>query len=343
MKNKDVTINMVAEKANVSKSTISRYINGKYEYMSKDTKLRIKNVIEELNYRPNIVAQNLKSKKSNLIGVVVSDISNPFSSILLQGIVDYSTNKGYQVIVSTTDNKIDKEQKYINSMLGRKVDGIIVNTTGGNDEFLKELIKKDIFITLADRTIKDLALDTVTTNNKTMTSKVIKFLYKSGYDNVAFFSNLIYKNDTRLIRYNSFIEESKKYIKNPDDLIYIIDNNKINKLEKALLDFLNKNKNKKNAIFTVNGVVMLSLLNVAKKLNIKIPNDLGVCGYDDWDWCNLVGSGLSVVAQPSYDVGSKSAELLIDRIKKGIHYSLYSPPVYIELESQLILRDSTNI
>lgn len=344
MKSKNITIDIVSQKANVSKTTISRYLNGKFEHMSSETKERIKNVIEELEYRPNIIAQNLKSKKTGLIGVIASDITNPFVSILIKGIIDVCIKEGYQVIAASADEKTEKEIEYIKSMVDRQVEGLIINTTGNNEEFLEYMKSKDIKMVLADRPMKHCILDTVTTDNYKMTTKTIKTLYEFGFEKVALFSNEVHRSNVRLSRYNAFIEESKKYVDDPNDLAYILERSAKEDTyidyKNALLDVMNRNRNKKIAVFTVNGVTMLNLLACAKDLNLKIPEDLGVCGYDDWAWARLIGSGISVVSQPSYEVGTKSAEILIGRIKNEISTQ---EPMYVELSSKLILRGSTNI
>jgi len=344
MKNKNITIDIVSQKANVSKTTISRYLNGKFEHMSGETKARIKDVIAELEYRPNIIAQNLKSKKTGLIGVIASDITNPFVSILIKGIIDICTNQGYQVIAASTDEKTEKEIEYIKSMVDRQVEGLIINTTGNNEEFLEYMKSKDIKMVLADRPMKQCILDTVTTDNYKMTVKTIRTLYEFGFDRVALFSNEVNSSNVRISRYNAFIDESKNYVGDPSGLVYILERKSKEEeyidYKNALLDVINKNPNKKVAIFAINGVTMLNLLTCAKDLNLRIPEDLGVCGYDDWSWAKLIGSGISVVSQPSYRVGTRSAEILIGRIKNEINAE---EPLYVELGSQLILRGSTNL
>ena len=344
MKNKNITIDIVSQKANVSKTTISRYLNGKFEHMSGETRERIKNVIEELEYRPNIIAQNLKSKKTGLIGVIVSDITNPFVSILIKGIIDICTKEGYQVIAASTDEKTEKEIEYIKSMIDRQVEGLIINTTGNNEDFLEYMKSKDINMVLADRPMKNCILDTVTTDNYKMTIKTIKTLYEFGFDKVALFSNEVHRSNVRLSRYNAFIEESRNYVSDPNSLVYILEkNNKEDEhvdYKNALQDVVNKNRNKKIAVFAVNGVTMLNLLTCAKELGLEIPRDLGACGYDDWAWAKLIGSGISVVSQPSYKVGTRSAEILIGRIRNEINTI---DPLYVELGSKLILRGSTNL
>jgi len=340
MKNKNITIDIVSKEANVSKTTISRYLNGKFEHMSEETRERIKSVIDELEYRPNVIAQNLKSKKTGLIGVIVSDITNPFVSILIKGIIDVCTKEGYQVITASSNEIMEKEVEYIKSMIDRQVEGLIVNTTGNNEDFLRSLKDKGIKVVLADRPMNQCVLDTVTTDNYEMTIKSIRSLYNCGFDKVALFSNQIFESNVRVARYNAFIKASKDYVDKPNSLIYILDNNTEEEYKKSLLDFINRYPNEKVAIFTVNGVTTLNLLKASKNLNLKAPEDFGLCGYDDWDWAKLIGNGISAVSQPSYDVGVESAKILIGRIKNHI---LQKKPMYVELKSKLILRGSTNM
>jgi LacI family transcriptional regulator, kdg operon repressor len=344
MQTKSVTIDEVSKKANVSKTTISRYINGKFEYMSEETRERIRLVIEELEYRPNTIARNLKSKKSSLIGVIVADISSPFSSILLKGIIDYCTQKGFQTMVASTNEDYLKEREYILSMIDRQVEGIIINTAGNNLEFLENLQLKGVTIALADRVLEKNIFDTVTSDNEKMTYKVIESLYEKGFERVGFFSETLGLNSTRLIRHKCFLQKSEQYVENSEHLVYIIGDeegkNNYTSYEKALLSFTSSNEKTKNAILAVNGVAMLNIIHAAKKLNISIPNNIGLCGYDDWGWTSLIGTGISVVSQPSYEIGFKSAELIIKRIDKGINYK---SPIYLELSSQLIIRGSTSL
>ena len=173
----NATIKEVAEKAKVSKTTISRYLNGKYEYMSVETKERIEKVIDELNYRPSNIARSLKAKNSNVIGCIIADIGSPFSSIVVKGINDVCNKAGYHVLFANTDNDPENEIKSIQSLMDNKVDGLIINTAGHNDEYLLELKKNGLNIVLADRCLEDRKLmDTVATDNYDATYRCIEFL-----------------------------------------------------------------------------------------------------------------------------------------------------------------------
>jgi LacI family transcriptional regulator, kdg operon repressor len=329
-----ITINHVAKAAGVSKTTISRYLNGKFEYMSEDTKLRIESVIEELNYRPSNVAKALKSNKSGLIGVIIADIGNQFSSILLKGIGDVCKANGYQVMISNIDNDPNKEREYIKALMDNKVEGIIVNTTGYNDDFLIEIDETRVPLVLADRTMKELKIDSVATNNYKITFDTIKFLVEKGYKNIAFFTEESNKNSVRHVRRHGYLDAMKELLGiDANNLIYTIDLNDSNATIKALADFDESYKEDLKAIFTANGVILLNVLQGIQRCNYKIPEDFYVCGYEDWGWATLMYSKMPVISQHSYEVGVESAKLLMKRIADGNK----DEPKYIEVEAKLVI------
>ncbi|MCL2840359.1 MAG: LacI family transcriptional regulator [Defluviitaleaceae bacterium] len=324
------TIESVSQQAGVSKTTVSRYLNGKFEHMSAKTKARIKETIEALDYQPNLIARSLKLKKTGLIGVIVPDIINPVTVNLVKGVIDHCTQEGYQVVIASSDEQSDKEKEYVLSMLNRKVEGLIVNIADYNNyDLLKTLTERGEKIVLADRTICDSILDMVTTDNYNMTRTVVKALYEKGYEAVGFFSPELLKSNVRLTRYNAFLDESA------GKLAYLLHNE--NEYKKAIQDFLSKTQGKKAAIFASTPMSLLNVVSGIHELNLKTPEDIGICGYDNLPWTKLVGGGISVVEQPLYEVGWESAKILIDRIKNGID----NPVKYVELKSKLILRNST--
>lgn len=332
-----ITINEVAEAAGVSKTTISRYLNGKFEYMSQATRERIQSVIEELKYRPSNVAQTLKSNRSGMIGVIIADIASQFSSILLKGIGDVCEANGYKAIISNVDNDPSKEREYLQSLMDNKVEGFIVNTTGYNDELLIEINENRVPIVLADRTMEELKIDSVATNNYNITFETIKYLIEKGYKNIAFFTEDPKKNRTRHLRRQGYLSAMKEFLDvDAANLVYTIDANDKNTTIKAIEEFNSSYKNKLKAIFTVNGVTLLNVLQGIQECNYKIPEDFYVCGYEDWGWARLAYSEIPVISQHSYEVGVESAKMLIQRItgkRKG-------KPKYKELEAKLIIGSS---
>ena len=136
---KQLTIKDIAAQANVSTTTISRFLNGKYDSMSLETKTRIEQIIKESGYRPNNIARSLKSKYSRLIGVIISDISNPFFSTLLDTINQRALKAGYSLLISISNNSASSELKLLRKHLDNSVDGLLINTVGGNNEVISQI------------------------------------------------------------------------------------------------------------------------------------------------------------------------------------------------------------
>ena len=336
MKTDHVTINDVSSKAGVSKSTVSRYLNGKFEHMSTKTKAKVKKAIEELKYRPNLTARTLKSQKTNLIGVIVSDITNPVTVHLIKGVIDECAKEGYQVVTACSDEDTEKEKEYAQAMIDRQVEGLIIGIVDYNEfshlENLKEMGAK---IVLADRTISRPMLDMVTTDNYEMTKDAIRNLYSTGFERVALFSPDLLKSKVRFERYTAFLNQSKEYVDDPNELVYLLKDTK--DYLSALRDFKMANPSKRLAAFASTPISLLNFLGAVNELELGIPEEIGICGYDNLPWTKLISGGITVVEQPFYEVGKKSAELLIKRIN-GLEDN---GPQYVVLKSRLIIRNST--
>lgn len=340
MKGTNTTINEVASKSKVSKTTISRYLNGKYEYMSIETKERIEKVIKELDYRPSNIARSLKAKNSGVIGCIIADIGNPFSSIVVKGINDVCNRVGYRVLFADTDNDPQNEIKSIHALMDNKVDGLIINTTGHNDQYLIDLKESGLNIVLADRCLKEAKLiDTVATDNYNATYNCIEFLYKQGYEKIAFFTQDITANSSRYFRHDGYKDALYNFYKiDGNNYTYIVESDEDDKCDKEVMKFFKTCNGKSGAIFTVNGVTLLNVLNSMNRLNIKISEDLGICGFDDWGWASLIPPGITTITQESYECGVQAANMLIQSIKN----SKENEPQYLELPAKLVIRGSTN-
>ncbi|WP_064613636.1 LacI family DNA-binding transcriptional regulator [Streptobacillus moniliformis] len=332
------TIIEVAKHAGVSKTTISRYLNGKYEFMSADTRERIAKSIKELDYVPNGMARSLKNKQSKIIGCMIADIGNQFSSYIFKGISEICQKNGYRVLVTEISNNEEDEIEAIESLISYNIDGLIINTSGSNDDYLINLVKdKKIPVVLADRSIHQRnIIDTVTINNHDITCEAMRHIYANGYEEVAFFSYEL-SNNIRELRHSAYVESLENIFGIKEDITYIYEEKDEEKLRVKILNFFNRN-NKRKAIFCMNGKVLLEVLQSIKKLGFDIEDDdIGMCSFDDWGWAELVNKeGVTTISQESYKCGVKCAELMLERIK-----NMEKPIEYIELPARLIQRGST--
>ena len=338
-KGKSVTIDRVAAEAGVSKTTVSRFLNGKFECMSDGTRERIREVIERLDYHPDKIARSLKSQSSRALGCVIADISSPFSSILLKGISDVCRQNGYQVLFSSVDNQPELERRAVRELIDSRVDGLILNTTGFNDDFLIGLGGRGVPIVLADRAIgKKGILDTVTTENYHITYSCILHLHRNGFETVAFFTQGSERISPRVTRYEAYRSAvGELYGADGREAFYKIDGESPRDCDEKLAAFVERNPGKRLAIFCVNGVTMLRVLQSMQRGGYRISGKLGICGFDDWGWASLVPPGITTITQDSYAVGVRAARLLLKRIEA----KRKSAPVYLELPNRLCIRGST--
>jgi len=156
---------------------------------------------------------------------------------------------------------------------------------------------------------------------------------------VALFSSDLLRSNVRLARYNAFLNQSEEYVQAPEELVYIFSEDGEERYKNALADFVRKHHGQRVAVFASTPMSLLYVLGAANELGLRIPEDIGVCGYDNLHWTKLIGGGISVVEQPFYEVGIESAKMLITRIRNEAE----SGPKYMELKSKLILRNSTSI
>ena len=334
-----LTIDEVAKLCGVSKTTISRFLNGKFENMSADTREHIRRVIAEVDYHPNRSAQRLKASRSMLIGCVIGDISSPFSALLLKGITTVCEEAGYQVLFADSGEDPRRERRAIKGFLENRVDGLIVNTCGGNDQFLLELQSSGACLVLADlQLLVSDQIDTVSTPNRNTAYDCVRFLLGQGYTKVAFFSETIGNISPRILRRQGYEQavtdltdnEPETYEFSPDD---------VSSCKSCLRVFRRKYPGERIAILSANGASAQKMLVALKGLNIEPGYDFGFCTFDDWNWLQIARPGISAVALATGDVGAKAAELLLERIS-GRRPS-GAKAVNVEIPVHFIVREST--
>lgn len=333
-KQKNVTIADVAAYVGVSKTTISRYLNKNFEFMSQETQEKIDEAIKVLKYRPNRIAQTLKAKNSNIIGVTIADIGNPFSSLLIKGINDVCRANNYQLLVTNADNLAERERENIESLLDSQVDGLLVNTTGNNYKYLQEFKDSDNFkpIVLLDRFINPLIYDSVTMNNAEVTRNILDELLKNDYDHYVYFSEDINGISSRIERKKA-MEEFLSRNANTSGETNIIKKNDIKEIKESIENILNKNKDKNICFFANNDEILKVLIECLYDLNIRIGADIGIFGFAEEKWARLIGPGITSIDENPYEMGERAAKLLFERIdgSRKDDFILEEIPVKIHL------------
>ncbi|TCP22129.1 LacI family transcriptional regulator [Scopulibacillus darangshiensis] len=330
------TILDVAKKAGVSKTTVSRYLGKQYDELAADTRKKIEAAIEALDYKPNRMAAGLKGGRSYLIGMVVADITNPFTTKILHAAETLCRNKGYSLMVCNTNNDPQVERDYIFMLQSHRIDGLIINTTGKNNQFLTQMAEQKTSVVLVDRKIPELGFDSIGVDNITATEEAVQFLISKNYESIAFFSEPIDGVSTRRERLSAFQSVLAMHGNSSMQHVYEADFSQTLDLEDKLDHFLKSTKGKKRAIFSANGVVSLGLIKAMKKRGLVIPDDMAIIGFDDPDWAEIHTPALTTISQPTTAIGRTVIERVFKRIEGDT-----APPKDIVLPAELLVRHST--
>jgi LacI family kdg operon repressor/LacI family transcriptional regulator len=328
-----VTIGDVAKKAGVSRATVSRVLNQNYHYISDETRERVLRAIEEMDYRPNALAKGLKQMKTNMLGVVLSNLQNPFWSKVMEGIEDTCQNYGYSLLIANSREDMEKEIENMKSFMERQVDGIIVNPTREENPFFQTLIERNFPVLFMNRKVKNGFANMVLMNNIRGAYLGVEHLVKLGKRNIALFIYPPQGVSPRLERiegYKSAMSMHKLEVQ--PSWIRIVRNKEECKNE--LRDLFQNSR--VDAIFSTNSVLTLQIFEVLKELAYKVPQDVAVLGYDETEWAKHLDPPLTTVQQPAYEMGRVSAERLIQMIRG----EQSAEPSTILLEPTLIVRQS---
>ncbi|WP_209124021.1 LacI family DNA-binding transcriptional regulator [Alkalihalobacillus sp. BA299] len=306
-----ITMDEVAKRAGVSKTTVSRIINGNFQHVHEDTKEKVLRIISELNYRPNALAKSLKQMKTNVIGIVLSNLQNPFWSSVLQGVEDTCHSNGYNLMICNSNDNSILEQEHIEGLQMKQVDGIIVNPTMKNKQLFQSLVSKDYPIIAINRKIEDVPIDTVVVDNIKGSELAMEHFIKSGKKSVAI---IVYPPDgisPRLERIEGYKNALLKHGRLINEKCISIVDEKKGAAKKEVKKILTS-KEPPDAIFSTNNMMTLEILEGIKELGLRVPQDVSLIGYDETVWSKHLAPPLTTVNQPSYEMGKLAAEKLIN-------------------------------
>ena len=307
-----VTISDVAKKANVSRATVSHVINNT-RYVAEETRQRVEETIEELGYRPNVLARSLRLGQTHTLGLILPDSSNTFFSEIGRGIEIAAFESGYNVILCNSDEDPQKEKLYIDILTKKRVDGIILVSTCSHTDVLRSLEKLQTPIVLLDRDLTDLDLDTVLTDNKAGGLMATQHLISLGHQRIACIAGPSSTSPSaqRLIGYKQALSEAG--IPFDESLVKSGDFGALSGL--TMGNELLSLPEPPTAIFACNDTMAIGVLRAATEKGLHVPDDLAVIGFDDIELASYTNPPLTTIAQPKFEMGSKTAQFLIQRIK----------------------------
>ncbi|MHC0037337.1 catabolite control protein A [Pseudoneobacillus sp. C159] len=310
----NVTIYDVAREANVSMATVSRVVNGNPN-VKPVTRKKVLEVIDRLGYRPNAVARGLASKKTTTVGVIIPDISNLFFAELARGIEDIATMYKYNIILSNSDENMDKELHLLNTMLGKQVDGIVFMSGHVTREHVEEFEKSPVPIVLAGSIEESGKIPSVNIDYEQSTYDAVLEFVEKGHKNIAFVTGPLHEpinKEKKLRGYQRALAESG--IDFREDLVvegdYTYDAG-MEAFEKLL-----ENDTKPTAIFVGTDEMALGVVHGAEDKGYHIPNDFEIISSDNTRLTLMVRPQLTTVVQPLYDIGAVAMRLLTKYMNK---------------------------
>lgn len=328
------TLKDVARKADVSVSTVSRVFNDP-EKVRPDTRQRVREASEALNYKPSRVARRLRVQtgETNLIGLIIPDIQNPFFAEVTRGVEDVARDHNYALILSNSDEDPDKQKLALETLRTEDVDGVIVPPVDLDDAAVKDFAESSIPIVCVDRQMADLRLDTILSDNQKGAYDAVTHLIEHGHDRIAFIGGIA--------RISTLTERREGYEAALRDHDLPMNPALVREGElhrergkdhtEALLDL----DRPPTALFTGNNLTTLGALAALNQHDVRVPEDMALVGYDDIPWADALNPPPTVIDQPSYEMGQRAAELLLQRFEDPDR-----SPTVATLQPKLVVRES---
>jgi DNA-binding LacI/PurR family transcriptional regulator len=327
------TMKDISKRAKVSLSTVSAVIN-QSAYVSPELTKRVMQVIEELNYRPNAVARSLKKKSTNTIGVIVTDILNPFYPPMIKGIEDVAFNNGFNVILCNISNEHKRILTYLELMLEKQVDGLLLANIATTEDF-NEIEKTGLKYVLINRKPPFYGKNFVGVNNELSSELAVNHLVALGYKRIAYFGGNLEINTARE-RKAGFISCMTHHGLEVDPKLvfdgeYTLESGYTN--VKKMLEQVDKLP---EAICAVSDIVAFGVVKGLRDSEIRVPEDIAVIGNDNSTFSENFLVPLSSVDHSTYDMGKLSMELLLELIKEKNEIAARQ----IILTPSLVIRES---
>ena len=305
------TIHDVAKLAGVAPITVSRVINNS-GYINENTREKVEAAISKLGYVPNVLARSLKSKRTNTLALVFTDITNPFFTIIARGVEDTAGDAGFNVIFCNTDESQEKEDNYVQVILQKQVDGILLVPAGSNTKSIQIIKDQGTPLVILDRRIDNADVDIVRGDSVGGARLLTQHLIDLGHRHIALINgpHNVSTSEDRLIGYKQVMEENG-LINNIQGYYGHFSQASGNSLTRTIFE----KEQKPTAIFATNNLIAIGALRALNELGYRIPKDVALVSFDDIPDNLTMFPFMTAVSQPSYQMGKSATELLISRIK----------------------------
>ena len=319
-------------RAGVSTATVSYVLNGTRP-TAEATRARVLATARELGYYPSAIARSLKTRSTGTLGLMLSDIRNPFFTAIVRGIEDVANANGINLIVCNSDENEQKAEAYLQLLLAKRVEGLILAPTGRVAPMLEPFLAMGIPVMLIDRIAPGITLPFVGVDNVQGARQAVAHLLEDGHRRIGIVAGLpaVSTSDHRLEGYRHALID---FGVGTDPALIRVGHSSVRGGEEAARNLLSLPE-PPTALFTTNNLMTLGALKAFAQLGLRCPDDVSLCGFDDHEWAEIFSPPLTVVRQPTYEVGTTAAQLLVRAIRGE---KLTSEPIL--LKTSLVIRAS---
>jgi len=334
MANRHISLKDLARELNVSISTVSRALKD-HPDISEEVRLKVKRLAAELNYSPNPLAMGLLRQETKMIGVIVPDLVSHFYASIISGIESFAKERGYFIVISSSNESQNKEKEAVEDLLKARVDGLLVclsqETT--DTRHFEKLLQRDKPLVFFDRICLHERVPAITADNADAAEKIVRHFYEQGYRRIAYISGPESLNISQ--------ERMKGYLAglkacNLPLIPELVEQCQLNyESAREAMKRLLAQQQKPDAVFGINDTVAFALMKEIKEQGLKIPSDIGVVGFTDEFHSTVVDPPMSSITHPTFKMGRKAAELLFERIDQ-VEFS-----ESVTLKTKLVVRQSS--
>ncbi|MBF9255130.1 substrate-binding domain-containing protein [Pontibacter sp. 172403-2] len=336
---KKLSIRDIGNQLGVSVTTVSFILNGKAKEkrISESLTRKVLAFVEEVGFKPNSIAQGLRTGKSKIICLMVEDISNVFFAQVARLIEEEAHNKGYRILYCSTENKVEKTRDLIRMFRDRLIDGYIITPPEGVEEDIKLLIDDNIPVILADRFLPALKSSYVVIDNANSTHHAVSHLTAQGFRHVAFVT--LDSEQTQMVDRLRGYEQAMEAQGLPVSVLKLNFDDSATQNITRIASYLKAHRETDAVLFGTNYIGIWGL-QALKTLNLHIPSDIGVVSFDDHDLFKLHNPPITAIAQPVEEISRQIIRLMLNSLDGS---DIGSNIQEIVLPAKLIIRESSEL
>ncbi len=337
MNKPQATIIDIAKALNISPSTVSRALKN-HPDISKATIEKVQQCAKELKYKPNDLALNLRTKKNNTIAIIIPELVHFFFDSILSGVEEVASQENFNVLVYQSNEKYEKELKITENIINARVAGVLASLSKESSTYdhFQAVVDNDIHLVFYDRICIDIRTDRVVVDDYAGALQAVEYLINTGCRRIAFYSSPAHLEISKNRR-NGYLDALRKH-NLPVDESLILECDTRDKALELTPQVLNS-ENPPDAFFATNDHTATGILHAVKKIGLKVPDDISICGFSGGDLALACDPMLTTVEQHGYELGRIAARLLIDKIK-GITHGQFTNRI---VKTKLMIRGTTRI